>query len=393
MDNYAELAINAVNKGKLSFCKFLSANDTGLTGGHQAGIYIAKPAIPILFDKRFEKGNNHEKWVKISWQDGKVTDTRFIYYGKGTRNEYRITNFGRGFEFLSHEYTGALFVLIQNTEVDYQGYVLNTDEEINQFLDAFNISPTETNNLININNRDVDILEKEQFYNFIVMLDVDFPTSEAVSAKAREIENIVYNHLEYIIYNPDQKLLDWYNMEFKLFRAIEHARYGDLIRNGFDDVEDFIKIANQVLNRRKSRAGKSLEHHLSAIFDGNKIEYTSQAVTEGKKRPDFIFPSQDAYRNISFSTDKLISLAAKTTCKDRWRQILNEADRLRDKNKFLCTLQQGISADQMDEMEAEKVILVVPREYIKTYPKEKQNRIWTIKKFVDYVKETEGVNL
>ncbi len=393
MDNYAELAINAVNKGKLSFCKFLSANDTGLTGGHQAGIYIAKPAIPILFDKRFEKGNNHEKWVKISWQDGKVTDTRFIYYGKGTRNEYRITNFGRGFEFLNHEYTGALFVLIQNTEVDYQGYVLNTDEEINQFLDAFNISPTETNNLININNRDVDILEKEQFYNFIVMLDVDFPTSEAVSAKAREIENIVYNHLEYIIYNPDQKLLDWYNMEFKLFRAIEHARYGDLIRNGFDDVEDFIKIANQVLNRRKSRAGKSLEHHLSAIFDGNKIEYTSQAVTEGKKRPDFIFPSQDAYRNISFSTDKLISLAAKTTCKDRWRQILNEADRLRDKNKFLCTLQQGISADQMDEMEAEKVILVVPREYIKTYPKEKQNRIWTIKKFVDYVKETEGVNL
>lgn len=393
MDNYAELAINAVNKGKLSFCKFLSANDTGLTGGHQAGIYIAKPAIPILFDKRFEKGNNHEKWVKISWQDGKVTDTRFIYYGKGTRNEYRITNFGRGFEFLNHEYTGALFVLIQNTEVDYQGYVLNTDEEINQFLDAFNISPTETNNLININNRDVDILEKEQFYNFIVMLDVDFPTSEVVSAKAREIENIVYNHLEYIIYNPDQKLLDWYNMEFKLFRAIEHARYGDLIRNGFDDVEDFIKIANQVLNRRKSRAGKSLEHHLSAIFDGNKIEYTSQAVTEGKKRPDFIFPSQDAYRNISFSTDKLISLAAKTTCKDRWRQILNEADRLRDKNKFLCTLQQGISADQMDEMEAEKVILVVPREYIKTYPKEKQNRIWTIKKFVDYVKETEGVNL
>ncbi len=393
MDNYAELAINAVNKGKLSFCKFLSANDTGLTGGHQAGIYIAKPAIPILFDKRFEKGKNHEKWVKISWQDGKVTDTRFIYYGKGTRNEYRITNFGRGFEFLNHEYTGALFVLIQNTEVDYQGYVLNTDEEINQFLDAFNISPTETNNLININNRDVDILEKEQFYNFIVMLDVDFPTSEAVSAKAREIENIVYNHLEYIIYNPDQKLLDWYNMEFKLFRAIEHARYGDLIRNGFDDVEDFIKIANQVLNRRKSRAGKSLEHHLSAIFDGNKIEYTSQAVTEGKKRPDFIFPSQDAYRNISFSTDKLISLAAKTTCKDRWRQILNEADRLRDKNKFLCTLQQGISADQMDEMEAEKVILVVPREYIKTYPKEKQNRIWTIKKFVDYVKETEGVNL
>lgn len=393
MNSYAEFAINAVNNGKLSFCKFLSANDTGLTGGHQAGIYISKPAVPILFEKRFEKGENHEKWVKISWQDGKITDTRFIYYGKGTRNEYRITNFGRGFEFLNHEYTGALFVLIKNTETDYQGYVLNTDEEINNFLDAFNISPTETNNLISLNNRDLDMFEKQQLYDFITMLNVDFPTSEIMSAKAREIENTVYNHLEYILSNPDQKLLNWYNMEFKLFRAIEHARYGELIRNGFNDVDDFVKIANQVLNRRKSRAGKSLEHHLAAIFDGNKIAYTSQAVTEGKKRPDFIFPSQEAYKNISFSTDKLISLAAKTTCKDRWRQVLSEADRLRDKNKFLCTLQQGISADQMDEMEAEKVILVVPEEYIKTYPREKQNNIWTVKKFVDYVKETEGINL
>ena len=45
----------------------------------------------------------------------------------------------------------------------------------------------------------------------------------------------------------------------------------------------------------------------------------------------------------------------------------------------------------MDEMQAEKVILVVPSPYIKTYPKEKQSYIWTIRKFVDYVKEMEGI--
>ena len=33
----------------------------------------------------------------------------------------------------------------------------------------------------------------------------------------------------------------------------------------------------------------------------------------------------------------------------RWQQILNEADRLRDENKYLCTMQQGMSAAQMDE--------------------------------------------
>ena len=92
-----------------------------------------------------------------------------------------------------------------------------------------------------------------------------------------------------------------------------------------------------------------------------------------------------------FSVDKLCTLAAKTTCKDRWRQILNEANRLRDKNKYLCTMQQGISSAQMDEMQAEKVILVVPKPFISSYPKDKQDRIWTISKFVDYVKEMEGI--
>ena len=82
---------------------------------------------------------------------------------------------------------------------------------------------------------------------------------------------------------------------------------------------------------------------------------TAQAVTEGNKKPDFMFPSEEAYHDMTFAVEKLCTLAAKTTCKDRWRQILNEADRLRDENKYLCTMQQGISAAQMDEMQPKKV--------------------------------------
>lgn len=392
MNDALQMAINSVAYGKKAFCKFLSANDTGETGGHQAGIYISKPAIPILFDKPCERGYNCERWVKIHWFNYKDTDTRFIYYGSKTRNEYRITNFGKGFPFLKPEYTGALFVLVQSKESDedYEAFVLNTEDDINQFLEHFNMAPTETNNLITTGNVDLDLQEKKEFYSFISYLKAEFPSSEIMSSKARDIQNIVYNHLEYIISNPDQKLLDWTSMEYKLFRALEHVRYGEAIRNGFENVEDFITLANQVLNRRKSRAGKSLEHHLSAIFDGNAVSYTAQAVTEGRKKPDFIFPSEAAYHDTSFSVEKIISLAAKTTCKDRWRQVLNEADRLRDKNKFLCTMQQGITSAQMDEMQSEKVILVVPKPYIKTYPRDKQDRIWTIKRFIEYVKEKEA---
>ena len=50
-EEYAIQAIQAVLSGQRAYCKFLAANDTGLTGGHQAGIYISKPSIPILFDE------------------------------------------------------------------------------------------------------------------------------------------------------------------------------------------------------------------------------------------------------------------------------------------------------------------------------------------------------
>ncbi|MCI6358383.1 MAG: type II restriction endonuclease [Clostridiales bacterium] len=306
-EGYAIQAIQAVLSGQRAYCKFLAANDTGLTGGHQAGIYISKPSIPILFDEPGIKGTNKEKWVKVKWQDGIETDTRFIYYGKGTRNEYRITNFGRGFPFLRPEYTGALFVFTKCDAEDYQAFVLNSEEDIDQFLDAFGISPTETNQLIDAGRVQEETQERIAIQEFIAGLTVDFPLSEEMSAAARDIQNRVYDHLEFIRTNPDRKIIDWTNTEYALFRAIEHARYGDAIARGFTSVDEFITMANMVLNRRKSRAGKSLEHHLSAIFDGNEIIYTAQAVTEGNKKPDFIFPSQASYHDMTFPTERLIS--------------------------------------------------------------------------------------
>ncbi len=376
--------------GQLTFTKFLTANDTGLTGGHQAGIYISKPSIQILFDEPGIRGQNKEKWVKVIWQDDFETNTRFIYYGQGTRNEYRITNFGRGFPFLRPEFTGALFVLIRINAENYKGYVLNTEDEINEFLGAFGLTPPETNRLIESKRIDASQREQTAIDEFINSLTVDFPSSDIMSAAARKISYTAMMKPTIMISDPDKAILQWVDQEYKLFRALEQERYGRTVANGFSSVDDFIALANQVLNRRKSRAGKSLEHHLAAVFDGNQIRYTAQAVTEGNKRPDFIFPSEAAYHDFSFPADRLTSLAAKTTCKDRWRQILNEADRLRDGRKYLCTLQQGISVMQMDEMESEKVTLVVPEPYISTYPREKQERIWSLRKFVNYVKEKQN---
>lgn len=385
-------AINAAIKGSDVFCKFMSANDSGESGAHQVGFLISISAKAMLFtDEEMKNNPILKKPVKVNWQNGQLTtDSVFTWYA--SKHELRLTRFGKNFPFINPEYTGALFVLVKNTEEDYSAYILNTDEDIQQFLDAFGLTPAETNRLISFEKINPEMREKAEIEDFIQNLHSEFPTSEEMSAEARLLTYAMNIRAQGLIKtNPDKLLLEWTDEEYRLFRAIERARYGDIVAKGFASVDEFVMMANKVLNRRKSRAGKSLEHHLAAIFDGNNIQYTAQAVTEGNKRPDFLFPSEEAYHDMTFSVEKLCSLAAKTTCKDRWRQVLNEANRLRDQNKYLCTMQQGISAAQMDEMQAEKVILVVPKEYIRTYPADRQNRIWTISKFVQYVREMEDL--
>lgn len=389
MENIALTVIADTTNSEKVFCKFLSANDTGETGGHQSGIYIPKNSISLIFDAPGEKGQNKETFNKIKWQNDFETDAHFKYYGQGTRNEYRITGFGRNFPFLKSEYTGSLLVILKQKNGEYKGYVLETEQDIEYFLDYFGITPIETNQLLTTSFINSEKEENQAIKEFIESLTIDFPSSEQMSIEAQRIQNLIYDHIEKVQLNPDDKLLDWTEVEYRLFRALEHERYGTIIKNGFSDVDKFIEMANQVLNRRKSRAGKSLEHHLSSLFTGNNITFTPQAITEGNKKPDFIFPSIELYHDNSYPVSKLASLAAKTTCKDRWRQVLNEADRLRSENKFLCTLQQAISSAQLEEMKNEKVILVVPERYIKTYPEKYQNDIWTLKKFIGYIQEIE----
>ena len=391
MEDLAVKAISVVLQGKESYCKFLSANDSGETGGHQVGILISNSASSMFWSKQ-ELKENHilKKPASVTWQDDFTTESMFSWYE--SKRELRITRFGHAFPFLKAEYTGALFILTKETEEDYRAFILNTEEEMDCFLDAFGLTPAETNRPIELDRVKPEIREQQEMDSFISNLKEDFPSSEKMSATARMIQYAISFNRPMAIIDPDSALLSWTDQEYRLFRAIEHSRYGDIVAAGFQSVDDFVIMANQVLNRRKSRAGKSLEHHLSAIFDENRIRYTSQARTEGNKRPDFLFPSEKDYHDMAFSVEKLCTLAAKTTCKDRWRQILNEADRLRDDNKYLCTMQQGISSAQMDEMQSEKVILVVPKDYIPAYPKDRRERIWTIRKFVDYVKTMEGIN-
>ena len=390
MDSYVFEAVNLVQTGRPSFFKFIAANETGDTGGHQCGFYIPREFAELALGGPCERGRNQDIRARITWNNDKITDSRFVYYGVGTRNESRVTQFGRGFEFLRSEYTGALVVFTQTARNSYSAFVFNSEDEINEFLGALGLGPADANKLIRLDGRSPEVQEEQAFAEFKRSLTEDFPSSDVMSAAARKIENCIYDHEEYVQTRPDDKLINWSEIEYRLFRAIENDRYAPFVNTGFSSVDDFIEKANKVLNRRKSRAGRSLEHHLGAIFSGNGIEFQGQVVTEGNKRPDFIFPSSAAYHDTAYPIENLVFLAAKTTCKDRWRQILNEADRFRGRTKYLCTLQQGMTKKQMNEMAAEKVVLVVPKPYVRTYPVHTSMHIITLADFIAFVKRIQS---
>ena len=115
--------------------------------------------------------------------------------------------------------------------------------------------------------------------------------------------------------------------EHKLFRTLEKHRIstqiagGFMDANGLVDVDAFLKLSLSVHNRRKSRAGLSLEQHIEALFDVHGIRYVKKAKTEGKKEPDFLFPSKASYDDGEFPDALLTMLGSKTTLKDRWRQV------------------------------------------------------------------------
>ena len=110
MSEILNFAIRSVQQSKAAWCRFITGNDTGTTGSHQAGFYIPKCASELLFDEPGRKGENKEKTVLIKWQNDFTTESCMKYYGQGTRNEYRITRFGRGFPFLQDDNVGDLIL-------------------------------------------------------------------------------------------------------------------------------------------------------------------------------------------------------------------------------------------------------------------------------------------
>jgi site-specific DNA-cytosine methylase len=383
-----EKIIKTAEKFGRFYCKILSANDLGSTKiSNQAGIYISKKAGPLFFEGERNEGELLSKQIKIylPHKDTPI-ESRAVWYE--SKKEYRITRFWAQTEYNREEQYGNLLILIKCDEDTFICHILDNVDDIGVFTSFFNINPIESSEVFDIENYNLFPSGLNDTQNEILRYSnsfKEFPATLEIANKARELFFRTYKQVR----NPDSALLNWIDIEFNIFKSIERHLYSDYLVRPFSDMEVLLQSANTMLNRRKSRAGKSFEHHIHYLLSYYNIPFDHPGLSEDNKKPDFLFPSNQAYADKLFPDEGLTFLGAKTTCKDRWRQILNEAERTPD--KFLITLQQGISSAQLSEMKKSRVTLVVPKKYHIAYPEEFRSNLLSVNTFINYLKEKYGV--
>jgi hypothetical protein len=383
------------------YIKRLSGNDTLANGSHQFGPYIPKGFLFTIFpslnrpdtrnpDSHFDLSvDSHADFRKIRavWYNNR-------FYG-GTRNEARLTNFGgQSSPLLDPESTGALTVFAFKLDGNGEAkscHVWVCRHETEEDLIEDRIGPVEPGTWRIWPPDDKDSLglfalkqeQKQRVTCWLKHHEIPPAWLEKLPTGIEIINKTIEMRPSHGLV-PDIRLIKRRDCEFEIFQSLEEAIELPLIKQGFNSIGEFIAKAQTILQRRKSRSGRSLELHARGIFIEEGLtedeDFSHQPESDPGKKPDFLFPSEKAYKDPGFSGNRLRMLAVKTTCKDRWRQILNEASRI-DK-KHLLTLQEGVSENQFREMVQANVQLVVPATVIGKYPKSVRPHLQTVESFI-----------
>ncbi len=130
---------------------------------------------------------------------------------------------------------------------------------------------------------------------------------------------------------------------------------GDGVREALRDYSGALDAALLSISQgRKARAGSAFENVLGAFFQALGYPFTPQPRIDGN--PDFVFPSVDYYKQAAMDC---IVFTAKTTLRERWRQITSEG--ARGGAMYLATLDDSVKSSDIQEMSKQRIYLVVPQ--------------------------------
>lgn len=382
-----EAAITFALETGNALLKFLSANDVGKTLSHQGGFYLPKePGVWEMFTRYAPvKGRKDKELVSILWQiEEYKTNSAITWYGRETRSEYRLTRLGgKKFPYITHDSIGDLLVLIPFDHLHFRAFLLDLEDDVEELLAALGVQMNESWGVFRGGAPKLETEEEcvERAFGEFVQHLKSFPTGAVFSQTTRAvIDRCIRGSGDM---DSDAALSRWLESEYRLFRMAERILCTNEIQRLFRDIEDFLGTASTIMNRRKARAGRSLENHVEALLMQKGIPHAMRTdVIEG--RPDIVIPGVQEYLDPAFPLEKLFVVGVKTTCKDRWRQVLNEGRRV--PHKHILTTQPGISINQLREMHSARVSLIVPRSLIPQYPKAAPIELFNVEQFVSQVK-------
>jgi len=125
----------------------------------------------------------------------------------------------------------------------------------------------------------------------------------------------------------------------------------DFLTNHFDELNSFFLSLSQ---SRKARGGRAFQYIIKDLLNRLEYPFTEESVINGK--PDFLFPSEEYYRE---NPVDCIIFTVKRIVRERWRQIVTEGTR--GLGFFLATIDDKVSDNQVHEMSANRIFLVVPQ--------------------------------
>lgn len=380
------------------FVKKLSRNDTSWAddpGKHQAGFYIPRQIresdfFPALAADNPEKPHIFHAECRVLWpQTGETTDSHMRHYSnKGPESHFTWLP-----KALFRDLTPASLLVIGHLRRPIAGchywiIVLDSGNEEAELLETvldiqsdfhhglFDASCFEEASRLERDEKQT-LIERLQHAIRTGSLDAvlqqygSIPEPGQIGADARN-EWLQRHQLESLdpwsIRRPGDAIMEISrDIEFTLYRRYELQRRAaelvailsdgsDLVRAVVHRFADIDRIFLSASQQRKTRAGRSFEQHIAASLRAGRIRFTEQAVTGGR-RPDFVMPDVATLRNPRRDAAEALVMAAKTTLRERWKQVSSE--RL-NCDVFLATVDDRVPAKSIGEMAEAGIRLVVP---------------------------------
>ncbi|MCD4752488.1 MAG: hypothetical protein K8R40_05415 [Anaerolineaceae bacterium] len=387
--------------------KVLSEVETNPGKSHQHEINVGR--ILDFFPEERRKHHNI-RWIYFSDEQDPISENlTFNIYDSRENDSSRSAEWRMYYsgDFIwDYGNESDLLILLLTSTDEFVGLIFDSESAwIRPARLLFNIESESTNTFLVLNQESLVSTDIE-FYRKIVLQElgldnylpeeekfleyafekfghfIKLPGTREMALAARDFSKLETDT------PPDVLLTNWLDIETSLFHSMESHLVKKRIAKGFTTTDEFFDFSLSMINGRKSRRGFSLENQLEKIFNIHSLSFNRNPKIEGNKKPDFLFPGKTEYENQHYPIDSLFVLGAKSTCKDRWRQVLNESNRI--KKKHLCTLEASISRNQTNEMKNSNLCLVVPTNILQTYTDEQREDMLNIEQFIGIIQRSQN---